>query len=236
MTEENIISLIQRELAKSNGVPVGAIFAFPSETIPEGYLPCEGQELAISQYPVLYKLIGTTFGGTTKTFNLPDLQGQFIRGLDREGNIDIKENGSLRELGDKQEDALQGHSHSTSSETTSDGYHSHSTYFTQSEIKYGSNTFSDNESRDVYIPRDQSFYHAHQKPKARYSSSNLNQRIHDMFMQGYYHFSVEESERTGTHTHKFSISGVCNDTYGIARVSSETRPTNIALVFCIKVK
>lgn len=217
MTEENIISLIQRELAKSNGVPVGAIFAFPSETIPEGYLPCEGQELAISQYPVLYKLIGTAFGGTTKTFNLPDLQGQFIRGLDREGNIDIKENGSLRELGDKQEDALQGHSHSTSNETTSDGYHSHNTYFTRNEIKYGTNTFSDNNSRNVYTPWNQSHYQAHKNDK-------------------YCYFHVEESERTGTHTHKFSISGVCNDTYGIARVSSETRPTNIALVFCIKVK
>jgi len=44
---------------------------------PEGWLPCNGQTLSISQFTALFALLGTTYGGNgTTTFNLPDLQSR----------------------------------------------------------------------------------------------------------------------------------------------------------------
>jgi microcystin-dependent protein len=51
------------------------LFAFPR--IPNGWLACNGQLLAISNYDVLFALIGTTYGGDgVQTFKAPDLQGR----------------------------------------------------------------------------------------------------------------------------------------------------------------
>src|SRR5258708_33112751 len=44
---------------------------------PVGWAFCNGQVLPISQYDVLFQLIGTTYGGDGQnTFALPDLQGR----------------------------------------------------------------------------------------------------------------------------------------------------------------
>jgi microcystin-dependent protein len=44
---------------------------------PVGWALCDGQLLAISQNPVLFNLIGTTYGGDGEiTFQLPNLQGR----------------------------------------------------------------------------------------------------------------------------------------------------------------
>jgi microcystin-dependent protein len=48
------------------------VFAFPFA--PRSYTFCNGQALPISQYNVLYTVIGTTFGGNgTTTFNVPNM-------------------------------------------------------------------------------------------------------------------------------------------------------------------
>jgi microcystin-dependent protein len=44
---------------------------------PTGWLPCEGQSLAIAQYQALFALIGVYYGGDGRTnFKLPDLRGR----------------------------------------------------------------------------------------------------------------------------------------------------------------
>lgn len=44
---------------------------------PQGWAPCDGSLLAISQFDALFALIGTTYGGDGQgTFALPDLRGQ----------------------------------------------------------------------------------------------------------------------------------------------------------------
>jgi microcystin-dependent protein len=44
---------------------------------PAGWMLCQGQLLAISQFDTLFQLIGTTYGGDGQsTFQLPDLQGR----------------------------------------------------------------------------------------------------------------------------------------------------------------
>lgn len=48
---------------------------------PEGYLPCDGRSLPISQYQALYALLGCTFGGDARTtFALPKLESP-MKGL-----------------------------------------------------------------------------------------------------------------------------------------------------------
>lgn len=54
---------------------VGSVFQFGQNWCPNGWLPANGQLLAISQYDVLYTLYGTTYGGDGQnTFALPDLR------------------------------------------------------------------------------------------------------------------------------------------------------------------
>jgi microcystin-dependent protein len=50
------------------------LFAFPRT--PDGWLPCDGTSLPISQFDALYAVIGTTYGGDSQTFNVPDLRGR----------------------------------------------------------------------------------------------------------------------------------------------------------------
>ncbi len=216
MINDELKEYIKREIASVTHIPIGAIFAFPSEKIPEGFLPCEGQELSRIQYPELFTLIGTAFGGTAKTFCLPDLQGQFIRGLDRAGNTDIKEDGKTRQIGEYQDDAIQGHKH-VSGETNKGGSHKHNICFMDNPLYYGTNTFSNNEEVRIYEPWD-------------YSDYDEDDDEDD------YNSSLIETDEVKGHTHKFSVGGVSNDSYGKIRVASETRPKNISLIYCIKVK
>lgn len=56
---------------------VGEIRLVGFNFAPVGWAFCNGETLAISQYEVLFQLIGTTYGGDgQQTFQLPDLQGR----------------------------------------------------------------------------------------------------------------------------------------------------------------
>lgn len=56
---------------------VGEIRIFAGNFAPQGWQFCAGQTLSISQYEVLFTLMGTTYGGNgTTTFQLPDLRSR----------------------------------------------------------------------------------------------------------------------------------------------------------------
>jgi microcystin-dependent protein len=56
---------------------VGEIRMFGGNFAPAGWMFCNGQVLPISEYDVLFTLIGTTYGGDGQsTFALPDLRGR----------------------------------------------------------------------------------------------------------------------------------------------------------------
>lgn len=56
---------------------IGTIQPFGFNFAPRGWMACNGQILAISQYTALFSLIGTTYGGNgTTTFALPDLRSR----------------------------------------------------------------------------------------------------------------------------------------------------------------
>jgi microcystin-dependent protein len=55
---------------------IGEIRVFPFNTVPKGWVRCEGQNLPINSNQALYSLLGTMYGGNgVSTFALPDLRG-----------------------------------------------------------------------------------------------------------------------------------------------------------------
>jgi microcystin-dependent protein len=56
---------------------IGNIILFGGNFPPVGWLTCDGSLLQISQYDVLFNLLGTTYGGDgVTTFGLPDLRSR----------------------------------------------------------------------------------------------------------------------------------------------------------------
>jgi microcystin-dependent protein len=55
---------------------LGEIRLFPFSFAPTGWALCDGQYLAITQNQALFSLLGTTYGGDSRTFALPNLQGR----------------------------------------------------------------------------------------------------------------------------------------------------------------
>jgi microcystin-dependent protein len=54
---------------------LGEIRVFSFNYAPQGWALCNGQQMTSQQNPNLFKLIGTTYGGSGSNFNLPNLQG-----------------------------------------------------------------------------------------------------------------------------------------------------------------
>ena len=66
--------------------PVGVIQAFSGNTIPRGFLLCDGASYKTTDYPELFDIIGYTYGGSDGTFNVPNLcDGRFLEGSDTSG-------------------------------------------------------------------------------------------------------------------------------------------------------
>lgn len=102
---ENAIKTVTDEVRLIGSVaPVGSVIAFAGSPAPQGYLTCDGSEYSRSAYPSLFSAISTLYGsgnGST-TFNVPDLRGEFVRGLDDGRGVDPG-----RVLGTNQEFALE---------------------------------------------------------------------------------------------------------------------------------
>lgn len=65
-------------------VPPGTIVAFAGTAAPAGWTVCDGSEISRTMYAGLFVAVGINFGGGdgVSTFNLPDLRGRFMRGVD----------------------------------------------------------------------------------------------------------------------------------------------------------
>lgn len=67
--------------AGGDTLPIGAILPFSSDTIPNGWLLCDGRIVEQADYPELFEVIGTTYGYYSRTdFKLPDLRGRVAVG------------------------------------------------------------------------------------------------------------------------------------------------------------
>lgn len=135
--------MIPNSTLQASDTPVGTIIAFagniqsypssppeaPGYTTPEpfGWMLCDGRPLKVVEYPELYMALGTLYGGSgqgeDQTFNLPDLRGQFLRGVGTsEGSTENRTappggTGTADGVGSTQKDALQTHQHMYSQPT-----------------------------------------------------------------------------------------------------------------------
>jgi len=109
--------------AATDLTPAGTIIYTARATAPDGYLAANGDPVSRSTYATLYAALGgasSPFGqgnGST-TFNLPDLRGEFIRGLDSGRGVDTD-----RTRGSSQNDATALPNNAFT--TSNPGNHSH---------------------------------------------------------------------------------------------------------------
>ena len=194
---------------KNELCPIGTIQVFAFNTIPDGWLICDGGILSINLFPELYSVIGTVFGGDGKNnFAIPDLRGRFIRGWNAEDPD--------RAFGSPQEDAMQEHQHlfdSSALSISKGGNHYHPLWCHEYDTVYDvSGLASSDKGKRMCYPKNK-------------SESGM----------------TDLGPYAGEHNHDITMSKnpVLNPQSVNSeeiRVSSETRPKNIALLFCIKCK
>lgn len=73
--------------------PTGTILPFPNiheDSIPGGWILCDGSSISRTTYSDLYSLIGTLYGSgnSSNEFNVPDLQEWFVKGVDADSMRD----------------------------------------------------------------------------------------------------------------------------------------------------
>ena len=133
-------------------VPVGSIMPFAGTNVPNGWLLCNGDAISKSAYSNLFTIIGISWGGGngTTTFNLPDLRGQFLRGVDGTGGIDTdKANRTAKytsgntgnSVGSYQEDEIRAHYHTYQNDINGPPYN-HDLPYTAGGSNYRTNSTS----------------------------------------------------------------------------------------------
>lgn len=105
-------------------MPTGTVVSFAGAVgggvmPPPGWLLCDGSQQSRTAYAPLFAAIGTAWGsgdGTT-TFNVPDLRGRFLRGVDQGTGNDpgprttILPGGNLTGVGTLEQQAFANHGH-----------------------------------------------------------------------------------------------------------------------------
>lgn len=91
-----------RLVTAPNNMPVGSVLPWAGDAsqtanvlllYSEGWVNCNGSLYAVSDYPDLYAAIGTCHGGKSTdgvitNFNVPNLNGVYVRGVDPQGERD----------------------------------------------------------------------------------------------------------------------------------------------------
>jgi microcystin-dependent protein len=99
-----------------------------------GWLICDGRSVAITNYPELYDVIGTSFGSEDDGyFNLPDYRGRVIGGFGQGDGLTNRNIGDYIGAETHQLTVSELPSHNHTGTTASDGDHSH----TVANVPYG---------------------------------------------------------------------------------------------------
>lgn len=87
-----------------DGAVPGTVVAFAGSKVPDGWLLCDGSAVSRTAFAALYAAIGTSHGSgdNVVTFNLPDYQGRFLRGVSN----GVKDNGVPRDPDAKDRKAM----------------------------------------------------------------------------------------------------------------------------------
>ncbi len=150
-------------------VPPGSILAFGGGVtqLPRGWILCDGTPISSKAYPRLFAAISTNWGsgipGSTNDFNLPDLRGLFLRGVnglradtfsdpDVGSRTNLTGGGTGNVVGSVQLDALQEHHHRIEMGTPGAGDGGTGTF----KLGAGNNLYTDGRILDVTRARTSS--------------------------------------------------------------------------------
>lgn len=84
---EMITSTVPVPGVEADNIPIGTIVPWPGNDYPHGWLVCDGRQVSRSEHDALFAVLGALYGSGDgySTFNLPDLRGRVIVGLDNMG-------------------------------------------------------------------------------------------------------------------------------------------------------
>lgn len=118
----------------------GTLKDFAGETVPGGYLPCDGSAVSRTTYAALFAAIGVTWGAGdgASTFNVPNLNRRVTVGSGGSGTATLANTVGATggaETHALTSDELAAHTHSTPNHThtTSDPQHQHSSVTTSEQ-------------------------------------------------------------------------------------------------------
>lgn len=190
-----------------NGVPTGTILPFAGEVIPAGFVKCDGAVYSKTDptYAALANALNGAWGQSGNNFNVPDLRGMFLRGVDSGAGNDpnagarTAKNGGFAgdRVGSVQLDEFKAHLHDKGTlggTTNTTGAHTH----TVAKSRVG-NTSGGNGTEVIFSP-------------GYAANSNLT-----------------TTSSSGDHSHTLNVTGSTGNAGGL-----ETRPKNAAVIYIIK--
>ena len=151
-------------------VPIGTILAYGGVTDDSaqeelenlGYLICNGQDVSRTDYVELYTTIGIAYGsgnGST-TFNIPDLRGRFVRGVDDGTGRDPDASsrtpsgvgGNIGDsVGSMQEDEFKTHTHEYTLFPESEGGIAGGNYWQEGAASTGATGGAETRPKNIYV-------------------------------------------------------------------------------------
>ena len=205
----------------------GMVSAFAMNAAPPGWLKCNGAVVSRTTFAALFARIGIVFGegdGAT-TFGLPDLRGLFPRAVDDGRGLDPG-----RVFGTFQDMMIFSHTHGASAAAVADHIHS---AWTDAQGNHAHRAWTDAQGA-----------HNHSAPSSPgigqgaggMNSVQQSGGAHETSWAGHHQHTVG-MDAAGNHAHNVGIGAGGAHTHGVtvaAAGGSETRPRNMALLFCIK--
>ena len=232
----------------------GMVSGFAMATAPAGWLKCNGAVVSRTTFASLFARIGTVFGagdGVT-TFNVPDARGLFPRAWDDGRGIDPG-----RVFGTFQDMLMQSHAHTATAAAVGDHVHGAWTDAQGNHVHAASTDAQGNHAHSAWT--DAQGHHQHGIFRAANSSvgggspnittaNGANGMAAPTDWGGSHSHNVGIGEAgnhahnvgigaAGVHGHTVGIGGAGNHTHALtvaAAGGTETRPKNLALLFCIK--
>ncbi|MFH0756870.1 MAG: tail fiber protein [Bacteroidota bacterium] len=147
-------------------IPVGTILPYAGISVPAGWILCDGAELSRIEYARLYSTLGSVWGqgDGSSTFNLPDLRGMFLRGVDNGAGNDpnasdraaLNTGGNIGDnVGSYQNDEIESHSHTIQARNGGSGLNNIASHASEFASLYQASTDSfggaETRPKNVYV-------------------------------------------------------------------------------------